>query len=426
MKPTPLLAAIAFLSVAPAAIAQQADAPPQGYLPPQPSTQPPAPALPPALQPLPQPSVAPQGYPQQPGPVPPPQVQAPQYPPQQPYPGQPLPQAYPQQQPYPGQPLPQGYPQQQPYPGQPLPPPVPPPPPPKADDGLRGSGELAFMYGAGVGYGIGTGVWIDALGKVDDPGLAIIAPIAFGVAVPAGMAIWDNVGRIHKGVPASVGTGLMLGAMEGIAIAGTNWQLTRASSNQWAFGGNASLTWVTATVGGVGGYLFGEFGQPAPQSMALISSGAGWGALAGSLFGAGITGTCDSSSPYASDRYCAWNGAAIGGLVAMNLGIAGAGIASLTGYVPSSDTMKWQWIGFGAGVLATTPIYLVYAFSDSDPKHGLVANAIGGVAGLSLATIFTLGDNSEKTTKAAAWTPPFQLSLAPVKGGMTLGATGTW
>ena len=244
--------------------------------------------------------------------------------------------------------------------------------------------------------------------------------------VPTAMAIWDNVGRIHKAVPASVGTGLTLGAMEGIAIAGTNWQLTRAASNQWSFAGNASLTLATATAGGIGGYLFGEFGQPERRSMALIASGAGWGAITGTILGAGVTGACDASSPYASDRYCVWNGAAIGGLVAMNLGVIGAGVASVAGYVPSNDTLKWQWIGFGAGLLATMPIYIFYAFSDADPKHGLVANAFGGLAGLTLATVFTLGKNAEESPKAASWTPPFQLSLAPVKGGMTVGATGVW
>lgn len=278
---------------------------------------------------------------------------------------------------------------------------------------------MVFMYGTGVGYGVGTGIWIDLLAKTTDPGIAIIAPITLGALVPVGMAIWDYAGRIHRAVPASVGTGLMLGAMEGLAISGTQWQLT-GPDKQWGLNTYATLTWAASTVGGVGGYFFGEFAQPDPRSMGFIASGAGWGAIMGTFFGAGATGHCGADSPY-----CIWDGASVGGLVMTNVGILGTGIASIAGYVPSAQTLKWQWVGFGAGMLVTTPIYIVYAFSDSDPKHGLIANAIGGLAGLTLATVLTY-DKKDDSAQKSGWTPPFQLSLAPTKGGLTVGAMGMW
>ncbi len=279
---------------------------------------------------------------------------------------------------------------------------------------------MVFMYGTGVGYGVGTGIWLDILAKTKDPGIAIIAPIAFGVAVPAGFALWDYYGKIHRAVPASVGTGLMLGAMEGLAISTTQLQLT-GPDKQWGLGAYSTITWVTSTVGGVGGYFFGEFAQPDPRSMGFISSGAGWGAIVGTLFGAGVTVSCSSSNPY-----CVWDGASVGALVMTNVGIVATAAASLGGYVPSVQTLKWQWVGFGAGLVLTSPIYLVYAFTDDNPKHGLIANAIGGLAGITLATIISYDKKADTADKKSSWTPPFQLSIAPTPGGATIGAMGQW
>src|SRR5579859_4433144 len=36
--------------------------------------------------------------------------------------------------------------------------------------------ELGVLYGAAVGYGVGTGIWLDAELSIDDPGLKFLAP----------------------------------------------------------------------------------------------------------------------------------------------------------------------------------------------------------------------------------------------------------
>lgn len=342
-----------------------------------------------------------QPYPQQQQ-QPYPQQQQQPYPQQQAYPQQP-PQAYPQGQPYPQQP----YPQQQPY-GQYTPPAATPPKP-----AVRGDGEFNFLLGASAVYGIGSGVWIDGLAKASDPGLALIAPVALGAAVPVGVFFWDRAAPFNPGVPASMATGITLGAVEGFAIAATQAQHS-ATGSEWSFGTASTVTWVFASGGAVGGWAFGEWLQPDPKSMGFIAGGAGWGAIAGSLFGAGVSGRD-------------WkDGASVAGLIGYNVGLLGAGALS-TVYTPSWTTQKWMWVGFGAGAAAASIVYPFYLLSpNSDPKHGLVANSLGGLAGLALAGVFT-ANFSDGDEKKGASAPPFQIGFAPTPGGggqMT--AYGMW
>jgi hypothetical protein len=364
-----------------------------------------------------------QAFPQQQQPPPPQQQQPPPGYGQQPPPGygQQPPPGYGQQpppgygQPY-GQPPPPGYgqPYGQPPPpgyGQPPPPgygyqpygqPQQPPPPPPSDK--RSPSEMSFLYGMTLAYGVGTGIWIDALGKITDPGLAILAPIGFGAAFPIATYFWDDWSRFHRGVPSSMATGLALGAVEGLAISGVHWQHTgNGPITSKSFQGYTTLTFLGATAGGIGGYAFGEWLRPDPRSLAFIASGAGWGALTGTFFGAGVSGRD-------------WKDAAsIAGLVGYNAGIAATGVLS-TFYVPSYNTLKYMWLGYLAGTAAASVVYVFYLFSDSDPKHGLIANAAGGLAGLGLAAALTADMKDDDDTRRAGYKPPlpFQLGMTPV------------
>jgi len=385
------------LFVAPHAGAQQPLPPPQ---PPPPQAQPqpypqPYPQPQPGMQPQPQPYPQPQPQPYQP--YPPPQPQP--YPQPQPQPGM-QPQPYPNQ----PQPYPQPYPppQPQPYPQQPPPQvqPQPLPAPAPASD-RRTNTEMFFLYTTSLGYGIGTGVWVDALFKIKDPGAAVIAPITLGAAAPVGVYFWDDLGGpLHKGVPASVATGLLLGALEGGGIAGTQYVLTQGTDNDWSFRVQTTVTFLTATGGGVGGYFFGEYARPDLHSMAFISSGSGWGLISGALFGIGISGR----------RWGDW--ATVSGMIGYNVGLLGTGAISLW-RAPSYQTLKWMWVGYGAGTLAGALVFPFYLFSDSDPKHGFVAPALGGIAGAAVAGVLTSGmiddDFVPKTSKR--FLPPLTLDL---------------
>src|SRR5215468_5006381 len=41
--------------------------------------------------------------------------------------------------------------------------------------------ELGTLYAMAAGYGVGTGIWIDAEAGIDDPGLKFLAPAILGV-----------------------------------------------------------------------------------------------------------------------------------------------------------------------------------------------------------------------------------------------------
>jgi hypothetical protein len=335
-----------------------------------------------------------------------------QYPPPQPYPA---PGPYPQQ-PYPPQPgpyppapgpYPQPGPYSQPYPQQPqYPPPQPPPPPPPVQT-TRGQGEMMALYITSGLYGIGTGIWLDALFGITDPGAAIIMPIAFGAAVPIGVYFWDNRGGpLHRGVPASTAAGLVLGGVEGIAIAGTQWQYTRDDDKDWSFRTQTTVTWIMATAGGVGGWAFGEWLRPDPRSLTFIGSSAAWGAISGSLIGIAAQGRHDD-----------WkDGSSVAGLIGYNVGIVGGGAISII-HTPSYNSQKWIWAGYGLGALAGCLVFPFYLFVD-DPvvKRGFIGPAIGGLAGAGLAGALTwnMVDSDGTRPQPTVYKPPFNLAVTPI------------
>jgi hypothetical protein len=349
---------------------------------------------PPQPQPYPQP--APQPYPQP-------------YPQPAPQPYQPAPQPYPAPYGQPPQPYPAPYPQPypQPYPPQPAPAPTPP------QNQYRSPGEMAYLYGVSIAYGAGTGIWIDSLAGVSDPGIWTIAPLALAIAAPVGVYIWDASDEFDRGVPSAIATGMLLGGLEGMAVSGLQWQATggiNGGPSQWTFPVWSTLTFAGATGGAIGGYLFGDLAHPDPHSLVFITSGAGWGTLAGVMMGAGVV----------SDVHNSWDGASVGGFIGYNAGIAATGLLSL-GYTPSWTSLKAMWLGDMLGTLATTPIYLFY-IGGGQAQHGLIANSLGGLVGLGIAAALTA--NTTDPPSSASWTPPFHLAVAPTQGGAQLGAFG--
>jgi hypothetical protein len=287
---------------------------------------------------------------------------------------------------------------------------------------------MLYLYGTGVAYGVGTGIWIDALTKTSDPGIAFIPPVAFGAAVPIGIYLWDDYSTFDKGVPSSIATGLLLGGLEGIAIDGMQWQFTNnhctpipnsngdTYCNDWSFRTQTTVVFLGATIGGAGGWAFGEWFNPDPRALGFIASGAAWGTLTG--IGLGI-GFGDSGSN-------AGDGAAIGGFIGYNAGILATGALS-TVYTPSWQTQKYMWLGYLFGALATTPVYLFYIGNADNIRHGLIANAAGGLAGVGIAAALTSGMSDDDQKHAKAWQPPFQIGLAPTQhGGAQLTAYGMW
>ena len=223
------------------------------------------------------------------------------------------------------------------YPYAPPPPPTnypypayPPPfsPPPDPHPNRRTNDEIAFLYGTSILYGVGGGIWIDALAGVKDPGIAVIAPVLLGAAAPAGIYLWDRYGEFHGGVPSSIAAGIALGGIEGGLISATQWQ-NASPTGQWKFGTQSTITFLTATAGAFGGYAYGEWFRPDPRTLSFVMSSSGWGGITGTLMGAGI-----------ANRHGDWkDGATIGGLVGYNAGLAaGSGpLRRVPPFVPRSE-----------------------------------------------------------------------------------------
>jgi hypothetical protein len=261
---------------------------------------------------------------------------------------------------------------------------------------------MTFLYVTSSLYGIGSGVWIDALAKVKDPGVAVIAPIVLGAAAPIGVYVWDSQGGpLHRGVPASIATGLVLGGVEGVAIAGTQWQYTRNDGNDWSFATQTTVTWIMATGGGVGGWAFGEWLRPDPRSLGFIAGGSAWGAISGSFLGIAVSGKD-------------WkDGASIAGLIGYNVGLVGAGAISIL-HTPSWNAQKNMWLGYGVGALAGCLVFPFYLFSDADAKHGFIGPALGGLAGAGIAGALSwdLTDPGDPG-HAKAFEPPVNVAITP-------------
>jgi hypothetical protein len=98
-----------------------------------------------------------------------------------------------------------------------------------------------------------------------------------------------------------------------------------------------------------------------------------------------------------------------------------------------------MWVGFLAGTAASSIVYLFYIGSSADPRHGLIANSLGGLAGVGLAAALTANmkddDGTNNAVKHGLWTPPVDIGVRPVTSpiygstetkGVALTASGTW
>ena len=288
----------------------------------------------------------------------------------------------------------------------------------------RANNEMTFLYATSIMYGVGLGVEFSAEVGIKDPGLFLIAPALLGVAAPLGAYELDTP-KMHRGVPTSISVGLLLGAGEGLGIAGT--QMVSANSDDaWKFRGLSRSMALGATLGGVGGWLAGTWLEPPPNTTVLALSGAVWGTAVGSMFGYGA-----SPSNYSWGRANDW--AAVGGLVGYNigaLGAAGLGTAALL----SDKQLAWMWAGAGIGAAASLPVFLFYAGDGGPPaRRGFVFMGTATTLGIVAGAVFAPNDSriarARDQQNVASWEPPIEiLGILPWysarEGGLT--AIGTF
>jgi len=260
---------------------------------------------------------------------------------------------------------------------------------------------MTALYVTSALYGVGTGIWLDALFKIDNPGGAVVLPLVLGAGMPIGAFFWDDAGGpLSRGVPSSLATGLVLGAVEGIAISGVQWQFNREQDKDWSFQTQTTVTFLFATGGGVGGWAFGEAFKPDPRGLGMVAGGAAWGTLSG--IGIGFAATPSDFS----------DGAAVGGLIGYNVGFLGAGALSLA-HTPSWRSQEYMWLGYGLGALAGCLVFPFYLGSDADPKSGFLGPALGGLAGVGLAGALTFNLKDPEDRRGQTFKPPFDVAILP-------------
>jgi hypothetical protein len=235
--------------------------------------------------------------------------------------------------------------------------------------------ELGTLYVTSGAYGVGMGVWLSTEIGISDPATFLILPAVLGLAAPTAVYALSRP-RVRRGMPLAVATGLMLGAGEGLGIAG--YQIAAASErHEWSFRALARSTAIGATVGGVGGYAVGSLLEPPPQSSASVASGVVWGTAIGSMFGYGASTTRGHRA------------AALGGLIGYNVGlVAMSGLS--TAVVTSWYELGWMWAGAGIGAAASLPVFLFYTGKDTPPaKRGFIFMGTAATVGLAAGALLS-------------------------------------
>jgi hypothetical protein len=286
--------------------------------------------------------------------------------------------------------------------------------------------ELWTLYGVSAGYGVGTGVWLDAELGIDDPGLQFLAPGILGVAAPVTVFLLNRP-RMPRGMPAAISAGMAIGAGEAVGI--TTVQYVHAKEGQaWGFRGFSRSVFIGSTLGAGAGAAAAYVMEPSPKTSLLVGSGVAWGTIIGSMFGYGGT-QAGSSFGDANDK------TAVAGLIGYNAGLLGAAALS-TMYVPTYRSLAWMWAGFGLGTAVSLPVYLFYAGGDHDARRGLVFQGAAAMLGLAAGAVFTIDssdsamDSSTRTATSGANEPstaPIQVTgagLLPVPGGMGVQVSG--
>jgi hypothetical protein len=251
--------------------------------------------------------------------------------------------------------------------------------------------EIGALYATSVAYGVGMGVWISTEAGFDDPALFLIPPAVLGVAAPVGVYFFDRP-KLKRGVPAAVATGALIGAGEGLGV--WSYQHVRASEQEeWGFRALARAEAIGSTLGAAGGLALGYLQSPSPKSSLLMSSSVLWGTAVGSMFGYGATA---AGQGYGKSN----DGAALGGLVGFNLGLAAsAGLSTV--YIPSYKSLGAMWLGAGIGFAASLPIYLLYARDGGPPaKRGLIFSGVATTLGIGAGALFTWDSEDSASSDA--------------------------
>jgi hypothetical protein len=246
----------------------------------------------------------------------------------------------------------------------------------------RSSFEIGVLYATSVTYGVGMGVWVSSEIGIEDPGIFLIPPAVLGLAAPIGVYALDQP-SMERGMPSAIALGMLIGAGEGVGIAGHQF-VTADEEDEWSFVGLARAMAIGSTLGAVGGYALAYYEEPSPKSSAFIGSAAIWGTLAGSMFGYGASA---KGVGYGKAN----DSASLGGLIGFNAGLVVSAALS-TFYYPTYGELGWMWIGGGIGAAASLPVFLFYAEDDGPPaKRGFLFMGTATLLGIGAGALLGAG-----------------------------------
>jgi hypothetical protein len=247
---------------------------------------------------------------------------------------------------------------------------------------------MGLLYATSAAWGVSVGVWIDLEAGVKNPGAALIAPVAFGVAAPTAMFFLDRP-KMRAGRPGAISAGILIGAGENALIFSRQYT-TATAGNEWGavqyFRGNM----IASTIGGVGGFLAHYGLKFKPQTTAFVTSGAVWGSLVGAAFGGAA-----SSGTWAQTTN---DSVFLGSLIGYNVVLAGA-IGTSAFWTPSWKQIGWMWGGFGAGAAISALVYPFYALTDADPRTGLYAQGIVAPLGAFVGALIGSSEPASSTSR---------------------------
>jgi hypothetical protein len=243
--------------------------------------------------------------------------------------------------------------------------------------GPASSFETGTLYATSAAYGIGLGVWLDAELELADPGVLLIPPTLIGVAAPVGAYILNHP-RLPRGVPGAISAGLVIGAGEGLGIAGLQML---SSGEPWGFVGVSRAMALGSSLGGIAGYAVGVLQEPSPNISAFATSGVVWGSLIGAAVG---LGSSDEGAGF--ERSNDWM--ARGGLIGFNAGLL-LTMGLSTAFVPTQRQLSWMWLGGAVGAVVSLPVYLFYLADGAPPaKRGLLFTATASGLGILAGGVF--------------------------------------
>lgn len=304
------------------------------------------------------------------------------------------------------------------------------PPSTKRDE--RSTGELVFLYGTTITWGVGLGLTVGAgiasnvnCEKEQSNGdkcspIKAAAVLASAVLIPAiattGIFLLDRSSRLRSGAANAAATGLILGFESGLFTA---LSMTREGQSPFSDVRAATITWGMSAIGGVVGGVLGQTVGVNVRSGSIALSGGLWGGLLVGFFAGGIAGARGDGGVNTA--------LAAGGLIGTTAGAMTAGAFSnrirfslLRMRLIDLSALGGGVLGWGISAAALSksellPNLNVGSLPSTSPIL-LIGAAAGVSAGLGIGMLVTDGMKPDETDPSSILTM-MRPSVSPQPGG---------